>query len=172
MAPCPVCGIDEDDISVPDAIAAIRSFPRRYREALAPVPPDALRTRPDPDTWSVLEYAVHAREVLELLAQTLPIVLEHPDSHFPPIDVTEATSTRPEWVLDPDLVLAGIQEATDALAARAEETPVAAWDRTFTIGDETHPASWILSHAAHEGAHHLRDIERVARRVAPRDDDD
>ena len=172
MARCPVCGIDEDDISVPDAIAAIRTFPRRYREAVASVPAPALRIRPDPDTWSVLEYAVHAREVLELLAMTLPIVLEHPESHFPPIDVTEATSTRPDWVLDPDLVRAGIQQAADALVARAEAVPVAAWDRTFTIGDEAHPASWILSHAAHEGAHHLRDIERVARRVAPQTDDD
>lgn len=166
MAPCPECGIDEADISVPDAIAAIRSFPRRYREALAVVPPAKLRTRPDPDTWSVLEYAVHAREVLELLAMTLPIVLEHPDSQFPPIDVTEATNTRPDWVLDPDLALAGIKTATDALAARADDTPWAAWDRTFRIGDDEHPASWIVSHAAHEGAHHLRDIDRVSRVVS------
>jgi hypothetical protein len=163
MASCSVCGIDEDDISVPDAIAAIRTFPRRYREALAAVPPATLRIRPDPDTWSVLEYAVHAREVLELLAMTLPIVLEHPDSHFPPIDVTQASNTRPDWVLDPGLVLAGVQQAADALVSRAEAVPVAAWDRPFTIGEDTHPASWIVSHAAHEGAHHLRDIDRVAR---------
>ncbi len=165
MASCPDCGIDEADIAVPDAIAAIRSFPRRYREALDAVPPAALRIRPDPETWSVLEYAVHAREVLELLSMTLPIVLEHPDSHFPPIDVTEAADARPDWVLDPDLVLAGIKSATGALAARAQETPTAAWDRPFTIGDSTHPASWILSHAAHEGAHHLRDIDHVTRQV-------
>jgi DinB superfamily len=166
MAACPDCGIDEDDIAVPDAIAAIRTFPRRYREALAAVPAEQLRTRPDADTWSVLEYAVHAREVLELFSMTLPIVLEHPDSHFPPIDVTEAANARPDWVLDPDLALAGIRSASDALVTQAEKMPAAAWDRTFTIGDTTHAASWILSHATHEGAHHLRDIERVKRALA------
>jgi hypothetical protein len=163
MSACPDCGIDEAEISVPDAILAIRTFARRYREALADVPAEQLRTRPDADTWSVLEYAVHAREVLELLSMTLPIVLEHPDSHFPPIDVTEASATRPEWVLDADLALTGIQRACDALVARADATPVAAWDRPFTVGDDRHAASWIVSHAAHEGAHHLRDIERVRR---------
>ena len=130
MASCPDCGIDEADIAVPDAIAAIRTFPRRYREALAVVPPAALRIRPDPDTWSVLEYAVHAREVLELLSMTLPIVLEHPDTHFPPIDVTEAADARPDWVLDPDLVLAGIQQASGRARDPGREMPTAAWDRT------------------------------------------
>jgi DinB superfamily len=163
MAPCVGCGIDEDAISVPDALAAIRSFPRRYREALASVPEPALRSRPDPDTWSVVEYAVHAREVLELLAMSLPIVLEEPDTRFPEIDVTQASATRPDWVLDPDLVVAGITKAANALVTRGETTPWEAWDRTFMIGDTEHPASWIVAHAAHEGGHHLRDIERVAR---------
>jgi hypothetical protein len=165
MAACPGCSIDEESISVPDAILAVRTFPRRYREALAAVPPAAISVRPDADTWSVLEYAVHFREVLELMALALPIVLEQPDPHFPEIDVTEAASTRPGWVLDADLVNTGIQQASDALAARAEATPVAAWDRTFTVGDVTHPASWIVQHAAHEGGHHLRDMERVAGQV-------
>ncbi len=167
MAACPDCGIDEEAISVPDAVAAIRTFPRRYREALAAIPQEKLRARPDPETWSALEYAVHAREVLELLAMTLPIVLDEPDSHFPPIDVTEASEQRPDWVLDPDLVVPGMQRAADAIATRAESTSWEAWDRTFTIGDETRPASWIVQHAAHEGAHHLRDIERVARLADP-----
>jgi hypothetical protein len=166
MAACPGCNIDEESISVPDAILAVRTFPRRYREALAAVPAPALSVRHDPDTWSVLEYAVHFREVLELMALALPVVLEHPDTQFPEIDVTEATSTRPDWVLNVDLVNTGIQQASDALAGRAEATPVAAWDRTFRIGDVTHPASWIVQHAAHEGGHHLRDMERVAGKVS------
>ena len=123
---------------------------------------EQLRTRPDADTWSVLEYAVHAREVLELLSMTLPIVLEHPDSHFPPIDVTEATATRP-----------GVGARSRARAHRASRARATRWwpgptRRRWRRGTArspsattAHAASWIVSHAAHEGAHHLRDIERV-----------
>ena len=31
---CPECGLDYDTVSPSDAVAAVRSFPRRYREAL------------------------------------------------------------------------------------------------------------------------------------------
>lgn len=165
MTACPGCGVDEDAIAVPDAIGAIRSFPRRYREALDAIPPGRLRARPDPDTWSVLEYAVHFREVLELLSLSLPIVVTEPDTRFPPIDVDEAAHRRPDWVLDPVLAVRGIADAAAAIARQAESMPWSAWDRTFTIGETVHPASWIVQHAAHEGAHHLRDIEQVVRRL-------
>jgi hypothetical protein len=165
VASCADCGIDEAGISIPDAIGAIRGFPRRYREALDAVPPPRLRIRPDPDTWSVLEYAVHTREVLELLAGTLPIVVNEPGIRFPPIDVDESVKDRPDWVMDPNLAVRGITSAAQAIAEQAESMPWSAWDRTFFIGDNEHAASWIVQHAAHEGAHHLRDIENVRRRL-------
>jgi hypothetical protein len=169
VAPCPECGIDEAGIAVPDAVGAVRSFPRRYREVIDATPPSLLRTRPEPETWSVLEYAVHTREVLELLAGALPIVVRDPGTRFPPIDVDEAASARPDWVMDPDLALRGITDAARAIARQAESMPWSAWDRTFFIGDQEHPASWIVQHAAHEGAHHLRDIERQLRRLGVAD---
>jgi hypothetical protein len=171
MAPCPECGIDESAIAVPDAIAAIRSFPRRYREALDTTPPALLRVRPDADTWSVVEYAVHTREVLEVLAMALPEVLEHPDLVLP--DVADESmdgsaggpKTFPDWLTDREILLTGMTTACSRLATRAEEAPWSAWDRTFSIGDFVHPAAWIVQHAAHEGGHHLRDIEHVLRRL-------
>jgi hypothetical protein len=165
MPACPGCGIDEAGMAVPDALGAIRGFPRRYREALDRFPPARVRERPDPDTWSALEYAVHFREVLELLAMSLPIVVNEPDVRFPPIDVDEASRTRPDWVMDPALAVRGIAAAADAMASQAETMPWSAWDRTFHIGDNEHAASWLVQHAAHEGAHHLRDIAHVAERL-------
>jgi hypothetical protein len=171
MAMCAGCGIDEAAISVPDAISAIRTFPRRYREALNRIPADALRLRPDPETWSALEDAERAREVLELLTLALPIVLERPDTRFPPEDADDSPSGRPVELLDLEAVLAGIAAASEALATRAEATPWEAWDRRYTVGDDEHAASWIVQHAAHEGSHRLRDIERVGRRVGATDED-
>jgi hypothetical protein len=168
MAACPVCGIDEAGMAVPDALGAIRGFPRRYREAMDSFAPARLRERPDPDTWSALEYTVHFREVLELLAMSLPIVVEERDVQFPPIDVDEAAANRPDWVMDPALAVRGISDAAAAIAQQAETMPWSAWDRTFMIGEVEHPASWIVQHAAHEGAHHLRDIAHVAERLGVR----
>lgn len=169
MAPCAVCGIDEETIGITDAIAAIRSFPRRYREALDAVPRDRLAVRPDPDTWSIVEYAVHAREVLEILSMLLPEVLDHPGLALPTLEDDGhgggPPATFPDWLTDRELVLAGIQTACAALAARADEAPLAAWDRPFTIGESGHVAAWVVQHAAHEGGHHLRDIEHVAREL-------
>jgi DinB superfamily len=161
MAPCPVCGIDESTLSLAGATDAIRTFPRRYGEALAGVPDDLLRLPPDPDTWSMLEYAVHAREVLELLAGSLPMVLNTSEPAFPPIDVDDVASSRPSWVVDTELALAGITTSCEDLVAQITAVPLAAWDRPFSIGDDRHTALWIPRHAAHEGAHHLRDIARV-----------
>jgi hypothetical protein len=161
MPACPVCGIDESALALGDAVDAIRTFPRRYREALVDVPDDVLRAQPEPDTWSVLGYAVHTREVLELLAGALPVVLGSSAHAFPPIDVDDVAATRPSWVLNTDLALAGITTSCEDLVSQISDVPLSAWERPFSIGDEPHTAIWIPRHAAHEGAHHLRDIARV-----------
>ncbi len=150
-------------MSVIDAIATLRTLPRRYREALD-VPEDVLDQRPSPDTWSMLEYATHVREVLDMLGLALSEVLEHARPVFPDFDVDELAASRPAQGREP--VLAGIARAANALADRADETPWAAWDRPFVLGGVERPARWLIQHAAHEGAHHLRDIERVRAAVS------
>jgi hypothetical protein len=162
-ATCPDCGTDEEAISIRDAIATLRTLPRRYREALD-APEDVLDRRPSPDTWSMLEYATHSREVLDLIDHGLGEVLEHARPVFPDIDVDEVSGARPAQRREP--VLEGIARAANALADRAETTPWAAWDRPFVLGDTEHPARWLVQHAAHEGAHHVRDIERVRAAVS------
>jgi hypothetical protein len=168
VSTCPDCGIDVEAIAVSDAVNALRTFPRRYREALEPVPDDLLHTRPSPDTWSALEYAVHVREVLDLYALALPLVLERARPEFPGFDPDDAVASRPEWTLDRALVLDGIAAACGTLVARADATPNAAWDRPFAIGENEHPARFLMQKAAHEGSHHLRDIARVIAEVTGR----
>jgi hypothetical protein len=159
---CAGCGLDEESISVGDAVATLRSLPRRYQEALD-APAEVLERRPDPGTWSMLEYATHAREVLDLLGLALGETLTHSKPVFPDLDPDEAAASRPAQRLDP--VLEGIGRAAKALADRAEATPLAAWDRPFVLGGVERPARWLLQHAAHEGSHHLRDIDRVREAV-------
>jgi hypothetical protein len=44
--------------------------------------PDA-RTRPDPETWSPLEYACHVRDVLRLYDERLHLMLDEDDPLYP-----------------------------------------------------------------------------------------
>ena len=167
MAACPVCGVDESALTLGDATDAIRTFPRRFREGLAVVPGGLVGIRPEGEAASMLGFAVLAREQLELLAGYLPSVLAGGEPAFPPGNVAVA---RPGWAVNTDLVLAGITAACDDLVAQITDVPLAAWSRPFTIGDDAHTAIWIPRRAAHDGAHHLRDLTRVHAIVAADDD--
>ena len=90
---CPVCGVDEGRLGLDDALDTIRTLGRRYREAVAGVPPEAVLREPAPSEWSMVDYVAHVREVLELLAADLDIAL---DQHRPQLrDPDAATSSRP-----------------------------------------------------------------------------
>ena len=161
MANCDECGIDEAGLSISDALNALRSYPRRYTEAVAGMDEESIRRRPSPGVWSALEYLVHVREVFELLSMTLPLVLDQPGLELPDMDVDDAAATRPDWVMNVDLALDGIRTACTQLVDLGEAQRSEAWERPFSVGATPHDAGWILRHAAHEGAHHLRDIASV-----------
>src|SRR5205807_1114601 len=76
---CPECGLDYDTISPSDAKVAIRSYPRRYREVLGQLDDPArermLRRRPDPTTWSALEYTAHVADALDAMAEVYTRIL-------------------------------------------------------------------------------------------------
>ena len=169
MAASPTGSIPEASISVPDAILALRTFPRRFREALTAVPADRLAAAPDPATPSVLDRAAWVRDLLTELARALPRGLDDPGVRLPDVGASEP---RPGAAVATDLgeVLDGITTATDAITSRAAVTPWEAWDRPFISGGAEHPASWIVQHATTVGAQQLREIERAAPALDDGDD--
>src|SRR5438445_724088 len=64
---CEECGFEYDSVQPADAVTQIRRFPKRYRAPLTRLLPGEdvaiLRTRPEPTTWSALEYAAHVRDI-------------------------------------------------------------------------------------------------------------
>ena len=163
---CAECGFDADTVSVPDAIVALRTFPRRWRGALAlpdDQPDDVLRRRPQPDVWSALEYAAHTRDVLAVngwaMAKTLTddnAVLEWPDGGADEVAAGYAT-------LEPAAVLDELAANCERVADRADRTDAGDWRRPATLRgarDEVVDALWFLHHCVHEGSHHLKDAQR------------
>src|SRR6266545_2868988 len=89
---CPECGLAYGTISPGDALVAVRSFPRRFREQLEGVDDVLLRTRPDPTTWSALEYTAHVADIFEWMADTVHAIVfedEPTISFYDPDDLAE-----------------------------------------------------------------------------------
>lgn len=145
------------ELAVGDGIVALRSFPRRFREALAGLDDAQLRTRRDGS--SILEAAADAAARLERFENALGPALDGVDPTFGDLD--EDPPATALAAADPDAVLGRIQTAATAMAGRAEAAPAEAWDRMVTSAGVKHPARWIVQRAVDRVAARLRDIERA-----------
>ena len=161
------CGLDLDTINPPDAVAALRSFPRRYRAALTfedDEDVDALaRRRPDPDTWSVLEYAAHVRDVFRLFHDRIRLALRNDGAQVDDWDHDAAAERYADE--EPRRVLDELVDAAETLATTIAEVPEKGWDDTVVRLGQPESVLAMARKAVHEGSHHLRDIERVVATV-------
>jgi len=57
MDPCEACGFHYDSLAITDAPSALRVGAERIAEDLFSGDDSSIHTRPDPETWSVVEYA-------------------------------------------------------------------------------------------------------------------
>lgn len=163
---CPECGLDYDTISPPDTKVAIRSYPRRYRSALASAMDDEsdeglVRRRPDDTTWSALEYTVHVADVYEHFAPAFRRMYEesHPTIDF--WDPDERAEAERYGEQDPAAALDRLDAAAEQLAQVLDRVDADAWSRTATFPFGERDLLRMARNAVHEGSHHLRDVERV-----------
>jgi len=175
---CPVCGFDPTSISPADAVVALRSLPRRFREAagLAAGDPDADADagRPDPGVAGpgdhdgddhralVLAEAAQAAGAIAALGEDLRRVLISDD---PALATTDDTATgggggAGTGAGDPEAALARLGEATAAVVSLVEGQPATAWKRTGRRSSGPRSAGALLGEAVHAGVHHLRLAQR------------
>jgi len=167
---CPECGLDYDSVKPLDAINAVRSFPRRYRSALAAFSRDEafdvlVRRRPEPDTWSAIEYAAHAADMIDRFAPAIRRIQVEDRPTLPFFD--------PETRVDDDgfndrtvsRVLSDMETACADMAATLETVESDDWTRLgrFDWGERDILTS--ARNAVHEGSHHLRDTEWVLAQI-------
>jgi hypothetical protein len=170
---CPECGLDYDTISPGDAVVAARSFPRRYRALLTALDPEedaqsVLRRRPAPGTWSAVEYTAHVGDVLDELATAVRRVAveDRPTIHLADADERAAEQRYQDW--EPQEALFALEHAAARLAEVLESVDPGDWKRTGTTDWGERDALTLARNAVHEGAHHLRDVERGLRAVRGR----
>jgi hypothetical protein len=170
---CPECGLEYGSVKPLDTIAAVRSFPRRYRAALTTFgrdeDPDALvRRRPEPGVWSALEYAAHVADMLDRFAPAIRRMLVE-DRPTLPFFEPEARVQDDHFNERPlRSVVAEVETACADLAGALDTVGADDWTRTGVFDWGERDVITTARNAVHEGSHHLRDIERVLRRVRGR----
>jgi len=170
---CDECGLDTDSLSPVDATTALRSFAKRYRAPLTRFLPaedgDAIvRQRPDPSTWSALEYACHVRDVFDVYTTRVQRTLVEDTPTFESMERDERAQRDRYNEQDPGAVADQLAANAERLAEVLDGVDAGDWERTAVIPyPEPAPRTllWVARHVVHEGSHHLLDIGRVLRSV-------
>jgi hypothetical protein len=160
-------GPDVSKLSPSDCVAALRSYPRRFRAIVAPVggdeKPDDLVHRAGADGRSALDHADHVARSIALLGQAMHQVLTQ-DQPMLPAAVLDDDAR--EWAvsggaLEADAVLDFVTRECEGLATSIDRVDASEWTRAGTIAGSgaTVTAIAIAREAVRTGAEHLRAAE-------------
>jgi hypothetical protein len=168
-----------DSISPQDAVQALRSFPRRYREVIGPFIDDdeVLRRHPDPQTWSALEYTAHVADILEAMTPQLLEIAQHDNPSInDPIEPDARAVERRYNNMEPREVLDWLDRSATKAADTVANLAPDDFSRKAAYPYGQRELIDVVRNMVHEGVHHLRDVENVLRAVIgkplPTDDED
>ena len=173
MPVCEECGFDADSLSPADTTTSLRAFARRYRAPLTRFLPGedgdtVVRQRPDPSTWSALEYACHVRDVFDVYAERVQRTLVEDTPTFEPMGRDERAERDRYNEQEREPVAEQLAANAERLAGLLDGVDADDWERT-AIAPYPEPAPrtllWMARHVVHEGSHHLLDIGRGLRSV-------
>jgi SAM-dependent methyltransferase len=161
--PCPQCGLVAADVPVDRLPQALRDNAAAFAAALGG--PD-VATRPDPATWSVLEYACHVRDVHRVFDERLALMLAEDEPTFANWDQDEAAVAGRYAEQEPALVAAELVAAADRVAGRYAGVPDDAWRRTGVRSNGSRfTVAGLGRYHLHDVVHHRHDVAATARRA-------
>jgi hypothetical protein len=142
--------VPDASLTPPDAIAAIRSLPRRFRATVMPTPEDM----PTPDAVGVaLDAAGRAAQELDAIGAQLRRVLVN--------DIPDLAAPPPPAAGDPSTALDRLTAAANGVAELAQSQPASAWVRTGRRDGSSVTAADLLREAVDAGVTELRTAERA-----------
>lgn len=153
---CPDCGFDASGVGRDDVAGLVTAYTQPWEGVLAR--PD-VATRPDPATWSPLEYACHVRDVCDLFAARVQLMLDEDGARFAnwDQDVTAVQSRYAEQ--SPSAVAAEIPVAAARLSEAYAGLSGPQWDRRGLRSNGSEFTVLSLGrYALHDLAHHLWDV--------------
>jgi len=134
--------------------------PRRLREALAKVPPEALQWRPAPGEWSAHEVVVHCSDSETQSASRIRVLMSEKDPVIHGYDQEQWARDFDYHAHPPDAALAAVDGVRANTAALIRRLPDSAWS---AVGRHTESGrytaeDWLQIYAEHLEIH-ARQIE-------------
>ena len=153
---CPECGFDAQALEPADLPDRIARTTEAWRAVLAS--PD-VGVRPDPATWSPLEYACHVRDVHRVYAGRVGRMLDEDAPRYDNWD-QDATAASDRYAEQAPAVVADeLDQAGAALGRLFAGVSGDGWSRT---GDRSDGASFTIDsigrYYLHDIEHHLWDV--------------
>ncbi len=165
---CPGCGFVWEGVSRVDAVSGINESVTACVGIIEEAG-ELSMVRPDPNRWSIVEYAGHLRDVLINLREKSIVasVVDNPTGQ--PIYTDDRVNLgfysldSPEDAADELAFAAGLISKTIAALPDGFENRTLVfsplWATQMTIG-------WIAAQAFHEASHHLDDVRENLRLLA------
>ncbi len=153
---CPECGFDAAAIPLTDLPDTVRANAAAWPTVLAR--PD-VRQRPDPGTWSPLEYGCHVRDACRIFADRLALMLTDDDPLFANWDQDAAAVELDYAGQDPAQVatdlIGNAGEIADGFAAVRPDQ----WERTGRRSNgSVFTVQTLARYFVHDPVHHLHDV--------------
>jgi len=163
---CSACQFDGESYDNSSLTAAIAELGGAWRVLLGGAGCE-LRVRPNPRTWSAIEYAAHSRDITALHVFGVEQALTGTEPVFPAIagDALIEASAFGYADEDPEVVVGQLDREARRLARLAVDAGVDRWGQGITIGDSRSTVRRLLEHALHDSRHHLDDVERGLREL-------
>lgn len=154
--PCPECGFDTTTVQPRDVPALLAGQVEAWLPVLARAD---VRDRPQPQTWSPLEYACHVRDVYRLFAQRLALMLAEDDPLFANWDQDATAVAERYHEQRPEQVAQDLAAAGRGLAAAFAAVGERGWARTGRRSDgASFTVATLARYLLHDPAHHLWDV--------------
>jgi hypothetical protein len=153
---CPECGYSAREITAGEIGPRARAEMATLAAALSR--PDAT-VRPQPTTWSALEYGCHVRDVCTIFHTRLRRICDETDPLFDNWDQDETALSERYWEQQPATVISQMEEAAQRVAAAFDAVQDDQWTRTGRRTDGARFSALSLGqYFLHDLVHHAHDV--------------
>jgi DinB superfamily len=155
--PCPECGFDASTVTPATVPGTVANMLPRWRAVLRN---PNVADRPDDNTWSILEYASHVRDVFSLFDHRLSLIMANDGARFENWDQDRTAVEQDYANADPAVVSAELASEGEQIAASFAAVHEEDWGRTGTRSNGSKFTVLTLAqYFLHDVVHHLHDVD-------------
>lgn len=160
-ASCPECGFVWEGVSCSDAVVGINESVTAFIGVIEEAG-EMATVRPTLETWSIVEYAAHLRDVFlslrerSILASVVDMPTGQPIYRDERVDLGFYSLDSVDDAADELAFAAGLLSKTIATLPEGYEKRLLTYS---PVSGATVTVEWMAAQGFHEASHHLRDVQ-------------